>query len=135
VNYKQEALADFAARRTNGKGYDIVFDTVGATSLQNSFGLAKLNGKVIFIGTAESHDLRPAYVRGVSLIGVLMLIPLLTGEGRERHGEILRRMTELIEAGAIRPLVDPTRFGFDQVGAAHERLESGAAVGKIAISR
>lgn len=135
VNYKNQNLSDFVSQRTKGEGYDVVFNTVGGQSLQDSFSLVKPNGKLIFIGTAETHDIRPAYVRGLSLIGVLMLIPLLSGKGRAHHGEIMKRMGALIQSGAIRPLLDPVHFNFAQTGEVHERLESGQAVGKIVISR
>lgn len=135
VNYKQESLADFTSRRTQSQGYDIIFDAVGGQTLQDSFPLVRFNGKVIFIGTGESHDLRPAYVRGVSLIGVLMLIPLLTGKGREHQGQILKRVSALIASGSIHPVVDPVRFSFERVSEAHEYLESGRALGKVVITR
>lgn len=135
VNYKKENLSDFVAKRTQGEGYDVVFNTVGGQSLQDSFSLVKPNGKLIFIGIGESNNLGPAYVKGLSLLGVLMLIPLLSGKGRAHHGDIMKRIGSLITAGTIRPLIDPVRFDFDQVAQAHERLESGRALGKIVISR
>ena len=51
------------------------------------------------------------------------LLPLLTGEGRAHHGEILREVAALVEAGALRPQVDPRRFTLDMVGAAFVAAE------------
>jgi NADPH2:quinone reductase len=62
-----------------------------------------------------------------------MPIPLLKGYGRSAHGEILRRAAKLVEDGELKPLVDTNEFGFEEVGKAHERLEAGQAVGKIAV--
>jgi hypothetical protein len=35
------------------------------------------------------------------------LLPVLTGHGREHHGEILREAAALADAGLLKPLPDP----------------------------
>ncbi len=62
-----------------------------------------------------------------------MSIPLLTGEGCEHHGEILRETAELVDAGKLKPLIDPARFTFAQVNDAHAFFESKKHVGKIVL--
>jgi NADPH:quinone reductase-like Zn-dependent oxidoreductase len=57
----------------------------------------------------------------------------LTGEGRAHHGDILREATKLAEAGRLVPFLDPRRFTFENVEAAHQALESGTAVGKVVV--
>jgi NADPH:quinone reductase len=66
--------------------------------------------------------------------GVFVLLPLLTNEGRAHHGEILRQATRLAEAGQLRPVVDPRQFTLNTALAAHEAVEQGTAVIKIAIN-
>ena len=63
-----------------------------------------------------------------------MLLPLLTGQQRERHGAMLREVAELVDAGRLRPLLDPAAFTFDDVAAAHRHVESGAHVGKVVLT-
>jgi len=62
---------------------------------------------------------------------VFMLIPLLHGTGLERHGRILREVAALVERGAVRPHLDPQRFGFSEAAAAHAHWEAGRARGKV----
>jgi NADPH2:quinone reductase len=62
-----------------------------------------------------------------------MLLPMLNGAGRERHGRILRDITELADAGKLRPLLDAKRFTLETAADAHRRLESGEAHGKVVI--
>jgi NADPH2:quinone reductase len=62
-----------------------------------------------------------------------MLLPLLLGRGRAHHGHILRRLAGLVDGGRIRPLLDPEIFPFTRATDAHRKLESGTAVGKIAL--
>ena len=62
-----------------------------------------------------------------------MLIPMLYNHKREQHGAILAKLAEIVDAGALKPLLDETRFGLDAVGDAHARLSSGQAIGKVVV--
>ena len=57
-----------------------------------------------------THALAPLSFRAATYSGVFTLLPMLTGEGRAHHGEILREATELCEAGKIVPRIDPRHF-------------------------
>lgn len=61
------------------------------------------------------------------------LLPLLTGEGRAHHGEILREATRLCEAGKIVPRLDPRHFALRTIGEAYEALKSRTAAGKLVV--
>jgi len=61
------------------------------------------------------------------------LLPLLTGEGRAHHGEILAEATDLAEAGKLAPLLDPRRFTLETVGEAYRAITEGTVKGKLAI--
>ena len=78
-------------------------------------------------------DLTPAHFKGLSLHVVFMLIPMLHNYKRESHGEILRELASIIEAGALKPVLDESRFTLDDIGKAHARLESGNAIGKVVV--
>jgi NADPH:quinone reductase len=134
IDYRTESVADYVARATDGAGFDLVYDTVGGENVARCFTAARVSGTVVSISTRTTADLSPLHAKGLSLHVVFMILPLLTGHGRARHGEILRSLTALAEAGKIKPLLDGARFSFSQVSAAHEHLESGRAVGKIALT-
>lgn len=80
-----------------------------------------------------THSLAPLSLRGATYSGVFTLLPLLTGKGREHHGEILREAAQLIEAGQLKPLLDPRQFTLQTAEAAHELLVSGAAQGRLVV--
>ena len=61
------------------------------------------------------------------------LLPLLTGEGRAHHGEILREATRLVEAGKVVPRVDPRNFALSSVDDAYRAIEADDAAGKIVV--
>ncbi len=133
INYKQTDVDAYVRSETDGKGYDVVFDTVGGKCLDDSFQATRIGGTVVSIAARSTHDLTPVHVKSLSLHVVFMLLPILRGEGRERHGEILGELTSLVEGGKVRPLVHEEVFDFQEAGRAHEALESGKVTGKVAL--
>jgi NADPH2:quinone reductase len=76
-------------------------------------------------------DLIPAHFKGLSLHVVFMLIPMLHDFKREEHATILTDLTKIADLGVLKPALDEKSFSLDEVGAAHARLESGLAMGKV----
>lgn len=133
INYKTETVADYVAQHTGGTGFDIVFDTVGGENMVNSFEAAALNGHIASTVAMLEMDLTPLHFKGLSLHVVFMLIPMLYNVKREAHGRILSQLTEMAEAGVLKPVLDENHYALSEVGAAHERLVSGQGMGKVVI--
>ena len=133
VNYRGEMVAQYVRRLTDGAGFDVVFDATGGNDLEPSFEAARLNGQVVTIVSQYTSDLSTMHRKGLSLHVVFMLIPLIHGLGRERHGEVLRQAGQLADEGRLKPLIDEERFALADLPAAHQKLEAGKAVGKIVI--
>ncbi|AWI79278.1 quinone oxidoreductase [Parazoarcus communis] len=133
IDYKTEKVADYVAKHTAGAGFDVVFDTVGGANMSNSFEAAALNAQVATTVSLLELDLSPAHFKGLSLHVVFMLIPMLYTHKREQHGAILAKLAEIVDAGALKPLLDETRFGLDEIGKAYARLSSGQAIGKVVV--
>lgn len=136
VNYREQSVSEYVDEHTDGAGFDVVFDTIGGDNVLRSFEAAALEGRVASVNTRTECDLGLMHQKALSLHVVFMLIPLLHNrtEGRQRHGAILRQITDYIEAGDLKPLVHEQRFSFEDVASAHELLESGDAVGKIVLT-
>lgn len=133
ILYREEDVPDYVGRLTGGRGFDVVFDTVGGPNLDRSFAAAALNGRVAATAARSTHDLSPLHAKGLSLHIVFMLIPMLHDIGRAEHGAILAELAALVDAGKVRPLIDPARFTLETAPDAHRHLESGKAVGKVVI--
>jgi NADPH:quinone reductase-like Zn-dependent oxidoreductase len=71
-------------------------------------------------------------MRGATYSGVFTLLPLITGEGRAHHGEILAHITTLVEAGKLKPLLNDQIISIEDIGTAHTLVESGA-LGKVVV--
>ena len=133
VDFKVEKIDDYVAAHTGGTGFDAVFDTVGGANLTNSFAAAALNAHVVTTVSLLELDLTPVHFKGLSLHVVFMLLPMLHDVGREVHGQILADLAALVDAGAVKPLLDAESFTLEEVGAAYARLQSGNAVGKVVV--
>lgn len=133
INYKTEQVKDYVNKHTNGIGFDIVFDSVGGENMLKSFEAAALNGQVATTVSLCSLDLSTMHFKGLSLHVVFMLIPMIHNFKREQHGEILRNITKIAEAGDLKPLLDEKQFSLENVGDAYARLESRNAIGKVVV--
>lgn len=130
---RSEPVADYVARLTDGSGFSAIFDTVGGDNLTNSFAAAAIGGRIATTNARTTADLGDMHGKALSLHVVFMLLPMLRGPGRERHGRILRDLAALADAGKLRPLIDERRFTLETAADAHALLDSGKARGKIVV--
>ena len=133
INYRKSTVEEYVKQYTEGKGFDAVIDTVGGENLLNSFKAVKLNGRVCTTNSRVALDLGMMHRKGISLSCVFILIAILDGVGREKHGEILKRVKEYVESGKLKVLKAEKEFLFTDIGKAHQYLESGKAEGKISL--
>ena len=110
IDHAAESVEDYVARYTGGKGFDLVYDTVGGAGLDAAFKAVKRFGHVVTSLGWGTHALAPLSFKAASYSGVFTLLPLLTGEGREHHGEIMKEATRLAEAGKLVPRLDARQF-------------------------
>ncbi|WP_259780369.1 zinc-dependent alcohol dehydrogenase family protein [Aestuariispira ectoiniformans] len=133
IDYTVETVEDYVARYTDGKGFDVVYDTLGGPNLDNAFKAVKRFGHVVTSLGWGTHALAPLSFKGGTYSGVFTLLPLLSGEGREHHGEIMREAAKLVEAGKLAPNLDPRRFTLETVIDAHKAVEERTASGKLVV--
>ena len=133
IFYRDETVKDYTQRLTQGKGFDVVFDTIGGENLDKSLKAARSSGQVISIVGTNKHDLSPMHMKGLSLHLVFMLLPMLTGEGRAHHHFILTEVAKWVDEGLVKPLIHEEKFRFDQANEAHALFASNKHVGKIVL--
>jgi len=116
------------------EGFDVVFDTAGGNSFMSGLEALRIGGQLVTINARSQYDLTQAHAKGISIHAVFMLLPLLTGNGRKRHGEILNELRQLVDDDKLKPLIDIS-YQFDQISEAHRYMESGQAIGKLLLNR
>ncbi len=134
IDYRTASVDDYLGISPSGEGFDIIFDTVGGETLDQSFRIVRpYVGHVVSILGWGTHSLAPLSFRGATYSGVFTLLPLLTGRGRPHHGEILMEAAALVDAGQLTPLLDPGEYDFDSIMDAHAAIENGTATGKVVV--
>ncbi len=132
VNAAEQDVQSYVNQYTEGNGFDAIFDTIAGDNIQRSFEAARFNGSVAT--TLPINDVLQVALKSLSFHSVLMLIPLVHGLNRNKHGEILTQIAALVDSGKITPLIDESSFSIWEVSQAHQHLESGLAVGKIVLT-
>jgi NADPH:quinone reductase len=125
---------DYVAQHTGGRGFDVIYDTVGGAVLDASFRATRIHGGHVVSALGwGTHALAPLSFRAATYSGVFTLLPMLTGQGRAHHGEILRQVAALVEGGRLVPLTDERRYTLDTAADAHDVVAAGQARGKIVV--
>jgi NADPH2:quinone reductase len=130
---RDSPIEAYVAQHAGGRGFDIVYDTVGGKVLDASFQAVRRFGHVVSALGWGTHALAPLSFRAATYSGVFTLLPLLSGEGRAHHGNIMTEATRLVEAGKLVPLLDPRRFTMESVGDAYELIRDHAANGRLVV--
>ncbi|WP_394232062.1 zinc-dependent alcohol dehydrogenase family protein [Niallia oryzisoli] len=133
INYKETAVRDYVNMYTDGKGFKYIFDTVDRENLERSIEAASLYGTVVAIAVSQNYNLAPFLLKALNFHVVFIELPVLHEEFRHINGEILKKVTPVIEEGKLKPLIDQRRFSFDEIAEAHEYYESKKAIGKIVL--
>jgi NADPH:quinone reductase len=134
IDYRTTAMDKYVATATGGEGFDVIFDTVGGVTLDESFAATRTyTGHVVSILGWGKHSLAPLSFRGATYSGVFTLLPLLSGRGRAHHGEILVQAAALADAGLLTPIVDPAQYDLETVADAHRAVEAGRPPGKVVV--
>jgi len=133
IDYQSSTVEEYVRTSTGGVGFDIVYDTVGGSTLDASFeAVRRYSGRVLSCLGWSTHSLAPLSFRAATYSGVFTLLPLLSGEGMAHHGEILARTAALAEESQLRPLLNPARFSTTDIDAAYTAVESGST-GKVVV--
>ena len=135
IDYRTESVDDYVAAHTGGEGFDIVYDTIGGLVLDASFRAVKRFGHVVSALGWGTHALAPLSFKAGTYSGVFTLLPLLTGVGREHHGEILREATRLADAGQLMPRIDNQTYTLETANDAHSAMATSTTTsGKVVIT-
>lgn len=133
IDYQTQSVDNYVQQYTEGKGFDIIYDTVGGDVLSASLPAIKHYGHITSCYAFGEFNIAPSSLRCATISAVFVLLPLLSGEGRAHHGEILRQLTQFVEDGKLRPVVDHRRFTLESAIEAHDAVESGSALVKVVI--
>jgi NADPH2:quinone reductase len=125
IDYEKQDYVDVINRETDGRGVDVVFDTIGGNTLSRSpDALAQLGRVVSIVDIAQPQNLIQAWGKNASYHFVFT---------RQNRGK-LDELSTLVERGQLRPQVGAV-YSLADLALAHARLESpnNGIQGKVAI--
>lgn len=119
---------------------DVVLDGVGKSVWKESLKVMKFGGRLVTLVVPLPHNSGSRLTFAVSLAGRWMAAVLKAGlRGRrllmtrvKPRGGDLEKISALIEAGKIRPVIEKI-FALEQIGEAHRLSEAGHVRGKIVV--
>lgn len=112
----------------NDQKYDILFDTVGKTSLKHCLKLLKSKGRYLLSEFGFFHILASIFTR--LLISKRVIVASSNFYWKKEDLEFLKEITE---KGHFNPVIDRT-FPLESIVDAHKYVELGHKVGNVAIS-
>jgi NADPH2:quinone reductase len=132
IDYVRQDFVAETRRLTNGRGADLVVDSVGGRTLQGSFDAASYRGRIVSVGSAgreadrvDVSALRPG---NKSLTGVFFGAELMLHTARVKP--MVQRHLEAVAKGELEIVID-RRFSLAEAAAAHAFIESRQAFGRV----
>lgn len=135
IPYRDCNFVDAVMEWTDGRGVDVILDSLGGAVFCDSLEAARVYGQVVtLLDPGSGIDWKEARNRNLGIHFTLMLTPMLQHlpAARAHQGEILRRGAELIENGQLKPVVSKTML-LEDAAKAHQRIETGHVQGKLVL--
>ena len=132
INYRTANLVVEAQRITSGRGVNLVVDSVGGKTLEQSIASLGYRGRVMSVGSAgrdpEAPDVRALSAGNKTLTGVFLGLEMAVQQERVRS--MISRHLKDVASGALRVVIDKT-FSLEDAAAAHAYIESRQAFGRV----
>lgn len=132
IKYTQTDFTAEVRRLTDGRGVDVVYDSVGQTTFEGSLDSLRPRGYLVLFGQS-SGAVPPFHLQTLNAKGSLFITRPSLGHYVASRAEFEQRAYELfslIETGQLHVRIDRT-FPLAEASAAHEALESRATAGKV----
>jgi NADPH:quinone reductase-like Zn-dependent oxidoreductase len=126
VNHADDDVVQAVKDATDGRGADVVIETVGEATWERSLAAAATEGRIAVCGATSGHSpparLYRLWWKQLVIYGSTMGMP-----------SDFEKAYELVRAGRARIHIDSV-FPLAEAAQAHARLESGAQFGKVVLS-
>jgi NADPH2:quinone reductase len=132
IDYSTVDFADEVRRLTEGKGADVIVDSVGGSTLQKSLQCLAYRGRCITFGDAGRElpsrlDISTMRANNQTLVGYFLGAELFLGS--RAHAVIARHLDDIAD-GQLRVVID-RRLPLAEAAEAHAYIESRQAFGRV----
>lgn len=127
-------LSDDLKRLTDGKGVDVVFETVGGSVFDAISRRMAWNGRLLVVGFASGEIPKLAVnltlVKGYSVVGVFW--GDFANREPDANRENIREIMAMHAAGELKPVIDG-RYQLAEAGPALKRMQERGVTGKVVL--
>jgi NADPH2:quinone reductase len=136
INYREADFAEEVRRFTQGRGVDVILDMVGGAYLERNLDALAPDGRLAIVATQGGRT-APLDIGKLMLKRLRVSGSTMRARPSAAKGEVARALFQHIwpllpGKSHIRPVIDST-FALKDARLAHERMESGANIGKIVL--
>ncbi len=126
IQYQGQGVVAAVMDFTDGRGVDVVVDTVGASTWPINMEILRKGGRVVHCGvTTGPHveaNISAIYWKQLSILGSTM-----------GNHEEFRALLQAVASTGLKPVIDQV-YPLEEAAAAQERMEKGQQFGKIVLS-
>jgi len=135
IEYRREAFDDVVLAETDGRGADVILDSVGGPYLARNVRAVSMMGRIVLVGALGGAraelDLTPLFAKRLTVVGTTLRARPLEQKialTQEFHSQVL----PLFSAGRLHSVVDQV-FTLDRIADAHRSMEANTNFGKIVV--
>jgi NADPH:quinone reductase len=132
INYMERDFVEETWRITGGAGVDVVLESVGGETFEESLDVLRMNGRLVSVGNTvgKTATVDPtALIRNNLSLHGLYLVHWVSSGGA---WPVLAEILQLVARGVFRVAID-RRFPLRAAAAAHRYLEERKNIGKVVL--
>lgn len=135
INYNTKDFVATVRKLTDGKGVDVVMDSVGASTFEGSMDCLKPLGMMITFGNASGPvpAFNPAILGQKGSLKITRPTLFTHIADHDTCQEMAQHLFGKVQAGDVKIRIDQ-RFGLDDIAAAHDALETRKTTGSTILT-
>lgn len=135
INYNTKDFVATVRKLTDGKGVDVVMDSVGASTFEGSMDCLKPLGMMITFGNASGPvpAFNPAILGQKGSLKITRPTLFTHIADHDTCQEMAQHLFGKVQAGDVKIRIDQ-RFGLDNIAAAHDALETRKTTGSTILT-
>jgi NADPH2:quinone reductase len=135
INYAQENFTERTRALTDGRGVEVILDSVGGQTLVDGVAALAYRGTLVSVGVAgragSEIEARSLWQQNNTLRGVFLTAAMLNEYPRVHP--MIGGLLDRVASGELRVEIDRT-FPLAEAAAAHEYIESRQAFGRVVMT-
>jgi putative PIG3 family NAD(P)H quinone oxidoreductase len=135
INYREDDFAERLLEATGGHGADVILDIIGAGYLAKNLAALAPDGRIANIGLQQGRRAELDLSALMAKRGTIMSTTLRARPAAQKAAivaDVARHVWPLVDAGALRPVVD-RELPMSQAAEAHRIADASGHTGKIVL--